>query len=54
MESWMKELGVVRNIMELGANEAMLEGLADVTIPMNGGYKTLNREEIIEIFRESL
>lgn len=54
MESWMKELGVVRNITELGANEAMLEGLADVTIPMNGGYKTLNREEIIEIFRESL
>lgn len=54
MESWMKELGAVRNITELGANEAMLEGLADVTIPMNGGYKTLNREEIIEIFRESL
>lgn len=54
MESWMKELGVVRNITELGANEAMLEGLADVTISMNGGYKTLNREEIIEIFRESL
>ena len=54
MENWMKELGVVMNISELGANEAMLEGLADVTLPMMGAYKVLNRSEIIEIFRESL
>lgn len=54
MKSWMKELGVVMNITELGASEDMLEGLADVTLPMNGGYKVLERGEIIEIFKESL
>ena len=54
MESWMKELGLVMNISDLGADEGMLEGLADATLIMNGGYKTLSREEIIHIFRESL
>ncbi|MBS5284820.1 MAG: iron-containing alcohol dehydrogenase [Clostridiales bacterium] len=54
MESWMKELGVVMNISELGVTEDMLEALADVTLPMTEGYKTLDRNEIIEIFRESL
>ena len=54
MERWMKELGLVMNISELGAKENMLEELADVTLVMNGGYKTLGREEIVEIFRESL
>ena len=54
MERWMKELGLVMNISELGVKESMLEELADVTLVMNGGYKTLGREEIIEIFRESL
>ena len=54
MERWMKELGLVMNISELGVKESMLEELADVTLVMNGGYKTLGREEIVEIFRESL
>lgn len=54
MESWMKELGVVMNITDLGVSEDMLEGLADVTLPMNGGYKALERGEIIGIFKESL
>ena len=54
MERWMKELGLVMNISELGVKENMLEELADVTLVMNGGYKTLGREEIVEIFRESL
>lgn len=54
MENWMKELGLAMNISELGATEDMLEGLADVTLIMTGGYKTLDRKEIIEIFKESL
>ena len=32
METWMKELGLVMNIKELGVNENMLNGLADSTI----------------------
>ncbi len=29
METWMKELGLVMNISDLGAAEDMLEGIAD-------------------------
>lgn len=54
MENWMKELGLVINIRELGADEAMIEGIADVTLAMPGGYKVLDREEIVQILRESL
>ena len=54
MESWMKELGVVMKLSELGVSEDMLDGIADVTLHLDGGYKDLNREEITEIFRESL
>ena len=54
MENWMKELGLVMNITELGATNDMIEGIADVTIVMPGGYKVLERDEIIRILRESL
>ena len=54
MEDWMRELGLVMNITELGANEVMLEALADSTIVMTGGYKTLEHDEIVDIFRSSL
>ena len=54
LEGWMKELGLVMNITDLGATEAMLEGIADVTIVLPGGYKVLSREEILEILRQSL
>ncbi len=54
MENWMKEIGVVMNISELGVTEDMLEDIADVTEILPGGYKKLDRGEIIEIFRESL
>ena len=54
MEAWMRELGLTMNISELGASEDMLEGLADATLVMNGGYKVLSRDEIIQILKESL
>lgn len=54
MENWMKELGLSLNITELGANKDMIEGIADSTLIMNGGYKVLNRDEIVEILRASL
>ena len=54
MENWMNELGLVMNITELGATNDMIEGIADVTIVMPGGYKVLERDEIIRILRESL
>lgn len=54
MEAWMKELGLVMNISELGATEEMLEGIADGTLVMPGGYKVLERDEIMEILKESM
>ncbi len=54
MESWMKELGLVMNIRELGADEDMIGRLVDSTLIMEGGYRILTKEEIAEIFRESL
>ena len=54
MEGWMKELGLVLDIRQLGADEGMLEGIADGTRIMSGGYKVLERNEIAEILKESL
>ena len=54
MEAWMKEIGVAMSIRELGADETMLDELADATMILDGGYKILDRQEIVEIFRESL
>ena len=54
MERWMKELGLAMNITELGATPEMIEGIADATLVMDGGYKVLTREEIVKILRESL
>lgn len=54
MEAWMKESGVVMHLSEFGVTEDNLESIADLTLPMNGGYKVLDRNEIIEIFRKSL
>ena len=54
MEDWMKKLGLAMNITELGVDPSMLEGLADATLIMEGGYKTLTRPEVMEIFKNSL
>ena len=54
MEVWMRELGLVMKISELGATEDMLEGIADGTIILSGGYKALDHTEIAEILKESM
>ena len=54
MEAWMREIGCVMNLAELGCVESMLEQLANATFVMEGGYRKLTREEIIAIFHESL
>ena len=54
MEAWMRELGLVMDISKLGARADMVEGIADATILLPGGYKTLDRAEVVEILKESL
>ena len=53
MEKWMRKLGLVMNITDLGANEGMLDDLVNSTLIMNGGYKELTKDEIRAIFKES-
>lgn len=54
MESWMKELGVVTRLRELGTTDDMLEGIADGTFLLDGGYKVLTREEVIQVLKEAM
>lgn len=54
MEAWMKELGVALHLRELGVTEDMLEGIAEGTFLLEGGYRTLTKEEVIFILKESM
>lgn len=54
MEAWMKEIGLVMNIRELGVAEDMLEGIAEGSFIMEGGYKVLTRDDIVGILKESM
>ena len=54
MENYMKKLGLVMNLSDLGVKEDMLEGIAENTLPMDGGYKKLSKDEIIDILKTSL
>lgn len=54
MESWMRKIGVAMTISELGATAEMIEGIADGVFILNGGYKVLTRDEVVQILKESL
>ena len=54
MEAWMKKIGLVMNISELGAKENMLDGMVKSTLTMEGGYKILNKDDIKAILKASL
>lgn len=54
MEAWMKKIGLVMNLTELGVTEDMLDGLVKSTAVKTGGYKVLDAKEIREVFKESL
>ena len=53
MEAWMKKIGLVMNISELGAKEEMLDGMVKSTLVMEGGYKVLNKDDIKAILKAS-
>ena len=54
MESWMRRIGLVMNISDLGVTEDMLPGLVKSTLIMDGGYKVLTEKDILKIFKESM
>ena len=54
MESWMRELGLAMSLTELGATEDMLDDLVNGALILEGGYKPLTKEDIREIYKQSM
>ena len=54
MESWMRKLGLAMDITSLGATPEMIQGIADATFILDGGYKVLTRDEVVKVLTESL
>ncbi|MBD5448467.1 MAG: iron-containing alcohol dehydrogenase [Treponema sp.] len=53
METWMRKIGLVMNITELGATEEMLDGMVKSTLIMNGGYKVMDEKDIRAVLQAS-
>ena len=54
MKKWMQEMHLALSIKELGVTEDMIEGIADGTFILKGGYKVLTHDEIVQILKESM
>lgn len=54
LSAWMDKIGVVKHLKDLGVTPDMFDAICDGTFYLTGGYKTLNREEEMEILRESM
>lgn len=54
MKNWMNELGLAMSLTELGATEDMMDDLVNATVILEGGYKLLTKDDIREIFKQSL
>ena len=54
MEAWMKEIGLVMHIGELGVKESMFDQIIEGTFISDSGYKTLTKEEIRKILEKSM
>lgn len=54
MEAWMKKIGTAMDLSELGVTEDMIEAIADATIILDGGYKTLTRDDVVSVLKASL
>lgn len=54
MEAWMRKLGLVMNITDLGATAAMEDDFVKSTLIMQGGYKVLTEDDVRAIFRAGL
>lgn len=55
MKAWMQEIGLVLSLRELGTTEDMLDGIAEGTFLLRGGYKPdLTTAEVRQILAESM
>lgn len=54
MKKWMQEIGVTLSLKELGVTPDMFDGIASATFIMDGGYKTLSKDDVVQILKESM
>lgn len=54
MEAWMRRIGLVMNLTDLGVNEGNFEDVVKATLVMEGGYKVLTQDDIRAILKASL
>ena len=54
MENWMRKLNLAMTISELGVTDDMIEGIADATFILDGGYKVLTRDEVVSVLKASM
>ena len=52
-KKWMKKIGLVMNITELGATKEMLDGMVKSTLVMDGGYKVFDEKDIRAVLKAS-
>lgn len=54
LAAWIEEIGAASEITSLGVTEDMLDGIADASLILDGGYRVLTHDEIVDILRKSL
>ena len=54
LEAWMREIGLVMHLSELGVTEENFEKVAEATLILDGGYKVLDADSIRMILRQSM
>lgn len=54
LASWINEIGASEEVSSLGVTPDMLDGIADATIILEGGYRKLNHDDVVTILRASL
>ncbi|MDE6008936.1 MAG: iron-containing alcohol dehydrogenase [Muribaculaceae bacterium] len=54
LAAWIKEIGAASDISSLGVTEDMIEGIANATIDLPGGYHHLTHDEIVSVLKNSL
>jgi len=54
MEAYMKEIGLAMSIRDLGVTEDMLEGIAKGSFILEGGYKVLTHDEVVQVLKSSM
>lgn len=54
MEKWMKEIGLVMNVTDLGVTPDMLDGIIKATFLNEGGYKALTAADVRTILEQSM